>query len=68
MTPQEALKLYGATMYSTMKNGITPQLFYRWNEIKFNNGTFKYVLEYLSYANIWMGSGLKNTEILTQIN
>lgn len=51
--------LYGATHYSTKKDGITPQLYYKKIPIHLNNGTTVNVWHYLSYANIWMGSGIK---------
>lgn len=58
MTPEEAKMKYRATHYSIMTDGVTPQLYYRQNELKFSDGTSKTVWEYLSFADIWMGSEL----------
>lgn len=58
MTPLQANEIFCAQFYTTMKDGITPQMFYKYETIYFNDGTNKNVLCYLSFANIWMGSGL----------
>ena len=57
MTPQEASTQFGATHYIVMADGKTPQMYYRQEDIHFNDGTSKRVWAYLSFANIWMGSG-----------
>ena len=51
--------LYGATHYSTMRDGITPQMYYKKLPIQYNDNTSKHVWHYLSYANIWIGSNIK---------
>ena len=58
MTPQEASNKFGATHYTTMKDGKTPQMYYKYVTIYFNDGTYADWLHYLSFCNIWMGSGL----------
>jgi len=47
---------YGATHYSVMKDGVTPQMFYKQITIHFNNRTTQSWWHYLSFANRWMGS------------
>jgi hypothetical protein len=60
MTPKEINQKYGATHYSVMCDGETPQQFYKQEDIPFSDGTSKRVWVYLSYANIWMGSDYNN--------
>lgn len=74
MYPSEAKKNYGATHFMPMKDGVTPQMYYKQETIKFNDGTSTTVWVYLSYANLWMGSeftrspeGIKDlVEIVTE--
>ena len=58
MTPQAAQAMYGATHYTAMRDGVTPQMYYKQENIHFNDKTSKLCWVYLSYANIWMGSGI----------
>lgn len=58
MTPQAAQAMYGATHYTAMRDGVTPQMYYKTSEIPFSDGTSHTCWVYLSYANIWMGSGI----------
>lgn len=51
MYTEDAVK-HGATHYLPMKNGVTPQLFYKQNEAG--------KLEYISFRGIWMGSTSNN--------
>lgn len=67
MTLEEAKTQYGATHYSTMKDGVTPQMVYRKMPIGFADGTCKAVWHYLSYCNLWMGSGITDTSKLKPI-
>jgi hypothetical protein len=52
-----ALEL-GATHYQTMADGVTPQMYYKQEDIKFDDGTSVRVWVYLSYCNLWQGSQL----------
>ena len=67
MTPLEAKKSYGASHYMPMKDGVTPQMYYRKKAIGFADGDSKIVWHYLSYANLWMGSELKDDSKLIAI-
>lgn len=58
MTPIEAKQLYGATHYLTMKDGVTPQMFYKQEHSIYNDSTSKLVWVYLSYCNLWQGSSI----------
>lgn len=49
----------GATHYATMADGKTPQMFYKKDIVKYNDGTMKSVLFYLSFAGIWMVSSIQ---------
>lgn len=51
--------LQGATHYSIMRDGVTPQMYYRKLHIHYNDSTHSHVWHYLSYANIWNGSNIK---------
>ena len=53
MTIPEATKR-GATHYRAMKDGITPQLFYKENKFK--------CLEYISFSGAWFGSNLNGDD------
>jgi len=63
MTPKEAKKWFGAQYYLPKKDGKTPQLYYRIENIKYNDGTNKDVLEYLSFANIWFHSRMEKSSM-----
>ena len=53
----------GAQFYQPMKDGVTPQLYYRYKDIKYNDGTTEPRLQYLSTCGGgWMGSMEKNPE------
>ena len=56
MTPQEANSIYGATHYQTMKDKVTPQMYYKFDWFCPIQKEFK-IWYYLSFANLWMGSG-----------
>ena len=58
MTPLEANNTFCAQYYTVMRDKKTPQMYYKFETIHFNDGTNKNVLCYLSFDNIWMGSGL----------
>lgn len=51
--------LRGATHYSTMKDGVRPQMYYKKMPIGYADGTFKNVWHYLSFASLWVGSEIK---------
>lgn len=59
MTPQEAKARFNATHYSTMRNGITPQMYYKQETNPLNDGTSYTCWVYLSYCNLWQGSVIK---------
>lgn len=59
MYPSEAKLNYGATHYSTMRDGVTPQMYYKLQTIPLNDGTEVTTWVYLSFANLWMGSEMK---------
>ena len=62
MTAIEAKQKRGAQYFMPMKDGITPQLFYRFENIKYNDGTIAPRLQYLSTCGGgWMGS-MENDE------
>jgi len=54
---------YGATHYSTMFDGVTPQLYYKKQEVQYNDGTLATRWVYLSFAGIWNGSNITSEEI-----
>jgi predicted metalloendopeptidase len=54
---------YGATHYSTMKDGVTPQMYYKQQTEPINDGTTRTRWVYLSHAGIWMGSSMTDEEI-----
>ena len=56
LTPQEAKERFGAQYYLTMKDGITPQMYYKFISTGFNDGTRKDVLNYKSSFGVWMPS------------
>jgi hypothetical protein len=55
---------YGATHYATMRDGVTPQMYYKQEYIIYNDNTSELVWVYLSYANLWMGSSITEAEVL----
>ena len=59
MTPSEAKSQYGATHYSTMRGGVTPQLYYKLEATPLNDGTSFTGWVYLSYCNPWMSSNIQ---------
>lgn len=56
MTPREAKEKYHATHYETMKDGVTPQMYYRIEHVLYNDDTIEKRWVYLSFCNIWTGS------------
>lgn len=59
MTPREAKALFGATHYATMRDGVTPQMYYKTETIKVNDGTEIVCWVYLSFGDLWMGSNIQ---------
>jgi hypothetical protein len=59
MTPQEVKEHFGATHYITMKDGVTPQMYYKQETNPLNDGTSFTCWVYLSYCNLWMGSDIR---------
>lgn len=57
MTPQQAKEWFGATHYLPMKDGVTPQMYYKQESDKYSEEP-RVSWVYLSFANIWMGSQL----------
>jgi len=60
LNPQEAKLYFGATHYITTANGVTPQLYYKFEDIPINDGTVRRALVYLSYCQFWNGSSVQN--------
>jgi hypothetical protein len=58
MTPNEAKKNHGATHYSTMRDGVTPQMFYKQEPLIPGTNDPRLSWVYLSFANVWQGSDL----------
>lgn len=54
------MNLYGATHFYPRVDGITPQMYYKKMPIGYADEKCIDVWHYLSYANIWMGSDIKN--------
>lgn len=59
MTPSEAEAQYGATHYATMRDGVTPQMYYKLETTPLNDGTSFTAWVYLSYCNLWQGSDIR---------
>lgn len=62
MSPQEVKKAYGATHYAVMRDGVTPQMYYKKELQNFSDGTKALRWVYLSFAGIWMGSALNDRD------
>lgn len=59
MTPQEVKTKYGATHYTTMRDGVTPQMYYKLKTTPLNDGTSFTCWVYLSHCDLWQGSAIK---------
>ena len=59
MRPSEAKARYGATHYATMRDGVTPQMYYKLETVPLNDGTSWTHWAYLSYCDLWQGSSIK---------
>lgn len=59
MTPSEAKAKFNATHFITMKDGITPQLYYKKKTTQVNDGTSFTCWVYLSYCELWQGSAIR---------
>ena len=59
MTPSEAKAKFNATHYMPMRNGITPQMYYKKETNLLNNGKSYTCWVYLSYCNSWQGSAIQ---------
>ena len=59
MTPSEAKAKFNATHFMPMKDGVTPQMYYKKETISVNDGTTYTYWAYLSYCNLWQGSAIK---------
>jgi hypothetical protein len=57
MTPKDA------EYFMPMKDGVTPQMFYKFKTVKFNDGTEKQILNYYSSYRIWTPSSLNNESL-----
>ena len=55
---QELKRKYGATHYLTQSDGVSMAMAYKQIEYEFNDGTSRGWWHYLSYADIWLGSGV----------
>ena len=72
MTPSEAKVKFNATHYMPMRDGVTPQMYYKKETTQLNDGTSYTCWVYLSYCELWQGSAIQigNSEEarLTPIN
>ena len=59
MTPSEAKARFNATHYITMRDGVTPQMYYKQKTTSLNDGTSYTCWVYLSYCELWQGSALQ---------
>lgn len=59
MTPQEAKAKFGATHYATMRDGVTPQMYYKQETTPLNDGASFTAWVYLSFCNLWQGSNIR---------
>jgi hypothetical protein len=68
MTPEEAAKKIGAHLWLPAKNGITPELYYRWHTFILNTGEVVTALEYFSTcgSGSWQGALQKHPKIFAK--
>ncbi len=60
----QALKRsFGATHYLPQADGVSMAMAYKQESVRYNDGTSSKRWVYLSYANIWMGSGVPVAEL-----
>ena len=59
MPPSVAKQKYGATHYAAMRDGVTPQMYYKKETKPLNDGTTYTCWVYLSFADLWMGSAIR---------
>ena len=58
ITPSEAKAKFNATHYMTMRDDVTPQMYYKKETTQLNDGTSFTCWVYLSYCNLWQGSNI----------
>lgn len=58
MYPSEVKEKYGATHYATIRDGVTPQMYYKLETTPLSGGHSFTCWVYLSFANLWMGSNI----------
>lgn len=58
LTPSEAKAKFNATHYTVMRDGITPQMYYKKETTQLNNGKSFTCWVYLSYCDLWQGSNI----------
>lgn len=59
MFPSEVKQRFGATHYSTMRDGVTPQMYYKLETTPLSDGHSFTCWVYLSYADLWVGSNIQ---------
>jgi hypothetical protein len=59
LTPSEAKAQFGATHWYPMRDGITPQMYYKKETTQLNNGKSFTCWVYLSYCDLWQGSTMQ---------
>jgi len=59
LTPSEAKAQFGATHWMPMRDGITPQMYYKKETTQLNNGKSFTCWVYLSYCDLWQGSAIQ---------
>lgn len=65
MTPKEAKRYYGATHFMPMRDGVTPQTFYKQVTELYNDGVYRTRWVFLTFANLWFGSFATADELAT---
>lgn len=59
LTPSEAKAKFNATHYIPMRDGITPQMYYKKETVPLNNERSFTCWVYLSYCKLWQGSAIR---------
>lgn len=59
LTPSEAKAKFNATHYMPMRDGITPQMYYKKETVPLNNERSFTCWVYLSYCKLWQGSAIR---------
>lgn len=63
----QAYREFGATHYLPQGDGVSIAMLYKQKTERFNDGTERIWWHYLSYANIWLGTGVPTAELEAQL-